>query len=186
MIQWLDNLCSPVLDLLQSVHILLLLGSLELDTIELMRPHRCWAERKDHLFHPSDKALPIAAQEAHWPSMETHCSPMISSFAKCSSLQRCFPAGQPSAFTDTWGYSSPDAGLLISLCWALLGSCWPISPICSGPSEWQHCPLVYQLPLSVFLPSINLLMVQHRSLSSSLIKRFNSLAAVSTCGITCL
>lgn len=82
MIQWLDNLRSPVLDSLQSVHIFLLLGSLELDIIALMRPYQCWAERKDHFFHPSDKALPIAAQEAlWWPFMETHCWPVTSSSA---------------------------------------------------------------------------------------------------------
>lgn len=31
------------------------------------------------------------------------------------------------------------------LCWTLQCSCWPISPSCQDPCEWQHNHLVHQL-----------------------------------------
>lgn len=48
------------------------------------------------------------------------------------------------------GYSSPDAGLLMSHCWISWGSCPPNSPACSGLSEWQHNTLVFQPLILVF------------------------------------
>lgn len=47
--------------------------------------------------------------------------------------------------SSAWGYSSPAAGLGISLCWIPRNSCWPISPACWCPPEWSHSHLVYQL-----------------------------------------
>lgn len=47
--------------------------------------------------------------------------------------------------TSAWGYSSPAAGLGISLCRIPRDCCWPISPACWCPPEWSHSHLVYQL-----------------------------------------
>lgn len=44
-----------------------------------------------------------------------------------------------------WSYSSPGAGLGISLCWNWWDSCWPVSPSCWCCSDWSYSHLVCQL-----------------------------------------
>lgn len=62
---------------------------------------------------------------------------------------RFFPASQVIVFTGTWVYSSPHMGLGIPLCWTSRHSCWPISPVCWGTSEWWH---QYLFSISCKLP----------------------------------
>lgn len=49
-----------------------------------------------------------------------------------------------------WGYSSPDGGLSISLCWTSRDPSLPNFPACRGPSQWQHNHLEYE-PLLITL-----------------------------------
>ena len=65
------------------------------------------------------------------------------------SQQSSFPGGWPPARPGARGCSSPGAGLCAVLCWTLWDFFQPISPVCAGPSGWQHNPLVYQLLLLV-------------------------------------
>lgn len=61
-----------------------------------------------------------------------------------------FPANLHSCWSAPrwyWHYSSPRAGLCISVCWISWDFSQPILSACPGPSGWQHSPLVNQ-PLS--------------------------------------
>lgn len=73
----------------------------------------------------------------------------LSTRTMCPFLRSCFPDEQASACTGVQAYSSPDAGLCLFPHWTSWHSCWPISPVCQGRSEWQHSHLVYQTLLPI-------------------------------------
>ena len=63
MLQSLNRLSGSSLDSLQYVHICLVLGSPELNTVLQVWPHQCWVEGKAPLPRPAGHTLPNAAQE---------------------------------------------------------------------------------------------------------------------------
>ncbi|KAK4831900.1 hypothetical protein QYF61_020047 [Mycteria americana] len=62
-LQLSDHLRGPPLDLLQQVHVLLMLGAPELDTVLHTGSHRSGADRENHLPQPADHASFDAAQD---------------------------------------------------------------------------------------------------------------------------
>ena len=63
MLQYLNHLSSSSLDSLQYVHVSLVLGSPELDTLLQMWLLQCWVEGKDHLPWPAGNTPPNAGSQ---------------------------------------------------------------------------------------------------------------------------
>lgn len=127
MLQSLSHLCGPLLGSLQYVHVSLVPVRPVLNSTPA-RPLQCWAGRKD--------VLPPAVgstANAVWDAAAFLCH-----------------EGAFQAHDGAWGYSSPDGGLSISLCWTSRDPSLPNFPACRGPSQWQHNHLEYE-PLLITL-----------------------------------
>lgn len=142
MFQSLNQLCGPLLDALQYVDTSLVLENPELDTRLQVGPHQCWAEGKSRLPQPAGNAFLDAAQilSASFAT-RAHCCLIfnLSTRPSMSFSGKLFSRWFASACSGAWGYTSPGAGLWISLRWS---SFLPISPAFWDPHGWQHNPLV--------------------------------------------
>jgi len=58
-----DHLCGPPVDLLQELHVLLVLGSPELEALVQVGSHQSGVEMQNHLARPADHASFDAAQD---------------------------------------------------------------------------------------------------------------------------
>lgn len=135
MFQPLDNICGPLLDIVQSVRCLLYWTGTELVPLIQTQAHQYWIERMNP--HAWTVRMPNWLIDSLLPTRNPRFS-----FAKLCSSQltpQC---------TCTWDYYSSVAGLCNTLFWTSWDfSFLPISPICWGSSGWQHNSLE---PLSSF------------------------------------
>jgi len=108
-----------LLDYLKHVHIFLVLGSPDLDTVLQVEPYQCWARRMDHLPRPAGNALSNAAQEAVTFATRTLCLLMANlvSIRTLRSSGKLLTASLSSACTVAWGYSSPDFSFPFTELW---------------------------------------------------------------------
>lgn len=130
---------------LMCVCIFLVLGSAELDVAlqcsvdgSNQWSHQCPVEVKDHPPWSAGSALPNATQDAVDLLLpQGHVAELYSTSCPPRSISAKLLFSQSAPAWTAWGYSSS-----VSLCWTSC-SCQPISPVCQGPSEWQHNHLVY-------------------------------------------
>ena len=140
MLQALNHLSGPLLDLLQYVNVCLVLGSPALNTALQMWPHQCLAEGNDHFPAPVGDALPNLSQDTTGLLCPTGTSAPF--------LQSCFPDCGCTMCTGAWDSSSPDADFAFSYL-NFMRSLLAHSLACQGLSEQQHPHLVFQPVLQV-------------------------------------
>ena len=142
-----DNLCDPPLDLLQQLHILLVLEAPELDTVLQVESHESIVEVQDHLSQPAGHVSLEAAQDTvsllgYKKTLPAYVESSTSTLNSSSGLLSSFSLPNPSFCL---GLHRPSAEPCTWSCWTSRYWHGPTSQDYSGPPRWCPFPLVCQL-----------------------------------------